>query len=197
MKAIAVVSDHSLKQAGDATSCTNMAVAATKSRARNGPLGVRPWPDSWSHVINEPAIRLTGDLARGEKVFVKRCANCHRQGKIGHEVGPNLASLTNKTPKTLLTAILDPSAAVEAKYLNYSIVTNEGRVLAGILTAETASSITLLAPEGRRELILRRDFDQLQSTGKSLMPDGVEKEISPQDLADLFAFIRKSSASKE
>ena len=145
----------------------------------------------------ESALQLKGDRARGQTVFGKRCANCHRQGQIGHEVGPNLASLTNKMPKALLDSILEPSAAVEAKYLNYTVVTNQGRILTGILSAETASSITLLAPEGRRESILRNDIDQLQSTGKSLMPDGLEKEITPQDVSDLISFIRADNASGE
>jgi putative heme-binding domain-containing protein len=145
----------------------------------------------------QSALRLNSDTARGEAVFRKRCANCHRQGQIGHEVGPNLVSLSNKTPKTLLDAILDPSAAVEAKYLNYTVVTNEGRILTGILSSETASSIILLGPEGRRESVLRGDIDHLQSTGKSLMPDGLEKEITEQDLSDLLAFILANNASEK
>jgi putative heme-binding domain-containing protein len=142
------------------------------------------------------ALRLTGDEARGKIVFEKKCANCHRQGEIGHEVGPNLASLTDKTSKALLASILDPSAAVEAKYVSYIVITAQGRSLSGILSAETGSSIALLAAEGRTESILRSDIDELQSTGKSLMPDGLEKELTPQDMSDLIAFIRRIEPPK-
>jgi putative membrane-bound dehydrogenase-like protein len=145
----------------------------------------------------QAALKLPGDPTRGKVMYGKLCTNCHKHGDAGHEVGPNLASLTNKTPAVLLTSILDPSSAVEAKYLNYIVVTNDGRILTGMLATETASSLTLLAAEGKQETILRRDIDQLQSTGKSLMPDGLEKDLSPQDLADLIEHVRQiGSADK-
>jgi putative heme-binding domain-containing protein len=84
---------------------------------------------------------------------------------------------------------------VEAKYLNYVVVTAEGRSLSRMLGAETDSSLTLLAAEGRRESILRSDIEELHSTSQSLMPDGLEKDLTPQDLFDLIAFIRGNSPS--
>jgi putative heme-binding domain-containing protein len=143
-----------------------------------------------------PTVARAGDSARGKAVFEKRCATCHRQGTLGYEVGPNLASLTTKTPESLLTAILDPSAAVEAKYLNFVVVTKDGRALTGLLATETASSITLLAAVGKTETVLRSDIEELQSTGKSLMPDGLEKELTPEDVRDVIAFVAESDSRK-
>ena len=136
------------------------------------------------------SLRLAGMAARGKMVFGKKCVNCHRHEDVGYEVGPNLVSLTDKSPQTLLASILDPSAAVEAKYVNYILSTDGGRIVTGILAAETASSITLLAADGKQEVILRNEIDELQSTGKSLMPDGLEKELSPQDVADIIEYLR-------
>lgn len=138
----------------------------------------------------QSTLKLTGDSTRGEAVFRKRCATCHRQNGFGAEVGPNLASLTNRTPETLLTAILDPSAAVEAKYLNFVAVTTSGRSVTGILTTETASSLTFVATEGKTETLLRTDIEELKSTGKSLMPEGLEKDVTPQEIADVIEFVR-------
>ena len=138
----------------------------------------------------QPALKLTGDAGRGAILFGKKCATCHKQGTVGHEVGPNLASLTTRTPEFLLGALLDPSAAVEAKYLNFVVATTSGRVVIGMLSTETGSSITLLGPEGKSESVLRTDIDELRSTGKSLMPDGLEKDLTPQDLADLIEHVR-------
>ena len=135
-------------------------------------------------------LKLAGDAVRGQVLFGKKCANCHKYGDIGHSVGPNLASLTTKTPESLLLAILDPSAAVEGKFLNYVAVTTAGRSLTGILATETASSITLLAAEGKTESVLRNEIEVLRSTSKSLMPDGLEKDLVPQDFADLIEFVR-------
>jgi putative membrane-bound dehydrogenase-like protein len=138
-----------------------------------------------------PAMTLAGDAARGAKIFEKRCTVCHKIGDKGHEVGPNLASLTNKTPAAMLESILDPSRAVESKYQAYLALTEDGRTLTGLLVEETGSSLTLLAPEGKRQVLLRRDLEELRSTGKSLMPDGLEKDLTAQDLADLIQFVAK------
>ncbi len=137
-----------------------------------------------------PALALTGDAARGAILFNKKCATCHKQAGIGHEVGPNLASLTTRTPESLFTAILDPSAAVETKYLNFVVATTSGRSVIGLLATETGSSITVLGAEAKSESILRSDIEELRSTGKSLMPDGVEKDFTHQDLADVIEYVR-------
>ncbi|MEE8451116.1 MAG: hypothetical protein V3R99_04345, partial [Thermoguttaceae bacterium] len=97
---------------------------------------------------------------------------------------------TNTEPAALLTSILDPSQAVEAKYLNYIILMDDGLTLTGMLAAETGSSLTLAMEEGKRQTVLRQDIEELQSSGKSLMPDGLEEELTPQDLSDLIAFVR-------
>ncbi|MFM7056257.1 MAG: PVC-type heme-binding CxxCH protein [Planctomycetota bacterium] len=139
----------------------------------------------------QAALQLTGDSARGEQLFRKTCSGCHRQNGFGAEVGPNLASLTNRSPESLLTAILDPGSAVEARYVNYTGVTTDGKILTGILATETASSLTFIAAQGKSETVLRSDVEELRSTGKSLMPEGLEKEASLQDLADIIEFVRQ------
>jgi putative heme-binding domain-containing protein len=137
-----------------------------------------------------PALQLAGDAQRGGMWFRKLCITCHKVGSEGHDVGPQLASMTDKSPATLLNAILDPNAAVDAKYFNYTIVTSDGQVFSGRLETETGSSITLLAAEGKRTTILRRDIEELQASARSVMPDGLERELTPQDLADLIQFVR-------
>jgi putative heme-binding domain-containing protein len=63
-------------------------------------------------------------------------------------------------------------------------------VLAGVLAEEGGNSITLVGPTGERQVILRENIDELASNGKSAMPEGLEKELAPQDVADLIAFLR-------
>nr|WP_161501168.1 neutral/alkaline non-lysosomal ceramidase N-terminal domain-containing protein [Rhodopirellula sp. SM50] len=145
----------------------------------------------------QDALTLAGDLEQGKKVFAKSCAACHRLGNVGYEVGPNLASITDKRPHVLLSNILDPSAAVEARYLTYIVLSDDGRVRNGLLGTETGSSITLLSDEGKRETILRSEIEELRASGKSLMPDGLEKELSPQDIADLIALLQSNATSAD
>src|SRR5262249_15393620 len=134
--------------------------------------------------------KLTGDATRGQAVFAKTCSVCHKLGGVGNEVGPDLASLNDKSTDYLLAAILDPNRAVEARYVNYIAETKNGLTLTGVLTAETATSITLTGPDGKPQVILRADLEELVSTGKSAMPEGLEKDLKPQDVADLIAHLR-------
>ncbi|MBW3539408.1 MAG: c-type cytochrome [Planctomycetes bacterium] len=136
------------------------------------------------------ALDLAGDAARGRQVFEKRCASCHKLQGIGKEVGPDLAALEDKSPKSLLTAILDPNRAVEAKYVNYTAVTKEGRQFSGMLSSEAGNAIVLVGADGNRVELVRGDLEELAGSGKSAMPEGLEKDLSPQDVADAIAFIR-------
>ena len=138
----------------------------------------------------EPVLKLPGDATRGLQVFTKNCAGCHKLGDLGHAVGPDLASVGDKSPQGLLVAVLDPNRVVEARYVNYTALTKNGQVYTGVLGSETGTSITLLMQEGKQQVILRTDLEELVSTGKSPMPEGIEKEIGHQAMADLIAFVR-------
>ena len=133
-----------------------------------------------------------GDGQRGAKLFAKTCATCHKLGDMGQNVGPDLASVGDKSPQGLLTAILDPNRAVEARYINYLATTKNGLTFTGILASETSTSITLVGPDGKSHQLLRNELDDLASTGKSLMPEGLEKDLSPQDIADIIEHVRSN-----
>ncbi|MBX9677992.1 MAG: c-type cytochrome [Gemmataceae bacterium] len=141
--------------------------------------------DYWLHQFKKV------DSASGAKIFAKHCAVCHKFDGKGQDVGPDLASVKDRSPEALLVAILDPNRAVEARYLNYVAVTKSGKTLTGILAQETGNSITLVAADGKRHDLLRTDLESLASTGKSLMPEGMEKELPPRDFADLIEYLRK------
>jgi putative heme-binding domain-containing protein len=130
-------------------------------------------------------------------VFAKRCAVCHRLRGVGQDVGPNLASLTDYSPAALLVGILDPNRAVEAKYLDYLAITTSGLSHTGLLSNETGNSVTLLGQEGKQQTILRTELEALQATGKSLMPEGLEKDLSREDLANVIAYLRGSGAPRK
>ncbi|MEO8268968.1 MAG: c-type cytochrome, partial [Aureliella sp.] len=143
----------------------------------------------------QPALVLEGDAVRGKIVFQKNCSACHRLADVGYDVGPNLASLTDKSSAAMLTAMLDPNASVEAKYLTYGVLTVDGRLQTGMLDTETGSSITLLSTEGKRETILRSDIEELRALGISLMPVGIEKDVSAADIADIIRFVQSAGSS--
>src|SRR5262249_31472858 len=137
---------------------------------------------------------LTGDLSRGKAVFTKVCSVCHQLHGVGHAVGPDLAALNNKSPQYLMIEILDPNRNVDSRYVEYVAVTKAGRTFNGLLASESGTSITLRGQEGKQQVLLRGELDELRSTGKSLMPEGLEKDLSKQDLADVIAYLAANGA---
>lgn len=137
-----------------------------------------------------PVLETAGDATRGKEVFKKNCAACHKLQGTGHEIGPNLAAMKNRGPEAILVNVLDPNREVNPQYLNYLLLTADGRSLSGILTGETATSVTLKKQENATEVILRVDIESLKSTGQSLMPVGMEKQIDKAAMADLLEYLK-------
>ena len=145
-------------------------------------------------VMKEYKVSLSneGNRDKGRAVFGKVCASCHRLDGVGKVVGPNLAGLNNRAPATYLTAILDPNRAVEAKWMMFVAKTKEGLTLAGSVAEETSSAITLAGVDGTRTSISRSDLQSLESTGRSLMPEGLETAITPSEMSDLLTYLRST-----
>ncbi len=143
----------------------------------------------------EVALTLTADASRGERVFREQCATCHRLGKVGYDLGPNLASTAARDAKVLLTHILAPNQYVLPNFENYVIVDADGRIYNGILTSQSATSVTLKREQDKTDTILRANIEVLKSTGKSMMPEGLEQKVDKQAMADLIAFLQANRSS--
>jgi len=138
----------------------------------------------------QAALKVKGDNARGKMVFQKHCATCHKVAGVGTDVGPDIGDLRTKTADAILVDVLDPNAAIDNNFINYTIVTRNGKVLTGLIAAETASSVTLKRAENQTEVVLRQDIEEIQSSGVSLMPDGMEKTITIEEMGDLLFFLK-------
>ena len=95
-----------------------------------------------------------------------------------------------RLPGQLLVDIIQPNRAIDSNYFSYTVVTSDGLSQTGVLTAETSTSVTLKQQEAKTLTIPRNQIEELRSDGISYMPDGLEKNIPPQDMADLIAFIK-------
>jgi putative membrane-bound dehydrogenase-like protein len=135
------------------------------------------------------ALKLTGDPARGKKHFEKTCSKCHRVEGVGYELAPNLAAMKSRGAESILVNVLDPNREVNPQYVNYLALLEDGRTLTGLIAAETATSVTLRRGDNQTDTILRVNIERLQSTGVSIMPEGLEKELDQQALADLIAYL--------
>ena len=131
-----------------------------------------------------------GDAAKGRGIFELACAQCHRVGTLGQEVGPNLTGQAHRSVEDLVSNILDPNMAINPNYLSVSVETKDGELVTGILVAETPDAITLLQAQGIRTTLRRDQISRQESSGISLMPEGLEAAMQPADLRDLVAFLQ-------
>ncbi len=134
-----------------------------------------------------------GNAERGGEHFRTLCAQCHLFRGVGYPAGPDLGMAFAKGEEDLLTSILDPSAATAPEYANYLVETVDGELLNGIITAETASTVTLARANGETDTVLRSRIRDIRTDGRSLMPDGLEQGLDAEGLADLLAYLRQHS----
>ncbi len=137
-----------------------------------------------------PALRLKGDLANGKVVFDKLCAVCH-QPPTGDPVGPDLRSITDKSPDGLLVAILDPNQTSDPSYNAYNIDLKDDTALSGRVISESGSSLTVATADGAKHVILRSQIASFSGGRLSLMPEGLEQGVTKQDIADVIAYVRE------
>ena len=138
----------------------------------------------------QKVLDLAADSERGEQVFERECARCH-QPQEGDAVGPDLrVGVQGHTREELLQAILNPNAQILGLFQNYIVTTREGLVYGGVLAAEGPGSLTLRSGPGEEETILRARISEIRASQVSLMPEGLEENIDPQEMADLIAYIQ-------
>ena len=99
-------------------------------------------------------------------------------------------AFAGRQPEELVEAILDPNRQVDPRYLLYIVSTTDGRSLGGAVTAETATSLTLRRADGGTDVVLRSEITSLETSGMSLMQEGLENLISPAAMSDLIAYLR-------
>jgi putative heme-binding domain-containing protein len=111
-------------------------------------------------------------------------------------VGPDLAAGQNRPDESLLVDILDPSSSIVAGFKAYAVASRSGKTYTGVVVAETATSVTLRREAGSEDTVLRMDIDEMVALSKSLMPEGLEKEITMQDMANLIGYVRDQLRSR-
>lgn len=141
--------------------------------------------EDFLEVLNHPA-----DPGLGKVVFEKTCSSCHAYAGEGGEVGPNLTGVKNQPGDALLLHTIVPNYEVLPAYQATTISTNDGRAIAGWISAESDNSITLRTAFGTDESILRSNIESIQHSGLSLMPDGLEQTMTKEDMANLIAFLK-------
>jgi putative membrane-bound dehydrogenase-like protein len=164
-----------------------VAERASKLLALGGGL---PSPDRQKVIDDLKYITTkTGDVPNGKKVFTQHCAKCHKYAGEGNQIGPDLTGMAVHPKDELIIHILDPSRSVEGNYKAYRVVTADDRTIIGLLSSESKTTIEVVDADGKRYPLSRDDVASIKETDKSLMPEGFEKVMKPEELGDLLEFI--------
>ena len=146
---------------------------------------------SRAQVVKEylPALALKGDAAKGKIIFTGRCAICHKHGKEGFALGPDLVTIKTTGREKILTNFIDPNREVLASYVAYNIATTGGEEIVGVLGEETTTHVRVKLPLGQQRLLPRSQVKSMRSAGQSIMPEGLEAGLTQQQMADLLEYI--------
>jgi putative heme-binding domain-containing protein len=146
------------------------------------------------------ALEHAGDPARGRTLFFKAdgagCARCHRVDGQGADIGPGLADVGGKYERALLIeCVLEPSRQIVQGFRPAIVALQDGRVVSGIVQAESADELTLINAQGQRQVIRKSEIEERRAGHASLMPDGLATGLSMRDFADLIAYLASLRAS--
>ncbi|HET6879141.1 MAG TPA: PVC-type heme-binding CxxCH protein, partial [Pirellulales bacterium] len=133
--------------------------------------------------------QTTGDAHRGQQVFKKVCGQCHKIFGEGQDVGPDITVNGRSSLEQLLSNVFDPSLVIGAAYQARTVVTNDGRVLTGLVAEDSDARVVLKVQGGKLETIAGGDIEEMETSKLSLMPENLEQQLKPEEIADLFAFI--------
>jgi putative heme-binding domain-containing protein len=139
--------------------------------------------------LNNDLRAAHGDAAKGQIVFTRLCVSCHMLHGTGGRIGPDLTQANRADREFLLQSLVDPSATIRREYLASVVETMDGRVLTGVNADEASGSLVLGTITGGKEVIPLSRIRSVKTSDVSLMPEGLLKTLTPQELRDLFAFL--------
>jgi putative heme-binding domain-containing protein len=138
-------------------------------------------------------LQTPGNADRGKEVFFSKkaaCYGCHRVAGKGASVGPDLSQVGRfRTPRDLLEAVIFPSSTIVPEFRSYVVTTKDGRVVTGMIAWESAEAITLRTAQLAEIRVARQDVEDVIPSKVSLMPEGLEKVMTRQELSDLLEFL--------
>jgi len=137
--------------------------------------------------------KTDGDASRGRTIYQNVCSKCHRFQGTGAEVGPDLATVRNRARGSLLNDILIPSQSIAQTYEAYVVETLSGKTLEGVIGEQTPTTLTLVHEQGEKDVIPRSEIKQMYVLNLSAMPEDVDKEVSPEQMADLIAYLKSTN----
>jgi putative membrane-bound dehydrogenase-like protein len=165
----------------------------------------------WGSVEGATSAEMQGQIAQledvlragkgspypGRKLFKETCAKCHRLFTEGGQVGPDLTTFKRDDIPNMLLHIVNPSAEIREGYETFLVTTTDGRVLSGLLVEKDNQVVVLRGADGQNVTVRQSQIEELVPQRKSLMPEGLLKGLSAQQVRDLFAYLRSTQPLNE
>ena len=130
-----------------------------------------------------------GDATKGWVVYDRICGQCHKMHGRGYEVGPEITRNGRGSFEQLVVSVFDPSLVIGEAYKSVSVLTSDGRLISGLVTERSDQRIVLKVQGGKLEVIPMDEADEIRDNDQSLMPEGLETQMTRQEMADLFALL--------
>jgi putative heme-binding domain-containing protein len=145
-----------------------------------------------NEVLNryQASLKRDGDPQKGRVVFERVCAKCHKLNGLGNDVGPDLATIRNRTPEQILPDIIMPSRSIAQNYESYVVETKSSGTIVGIMGAQSPTTITIRHEGANEDVIRREDIVDMRITELSAMPADVDKVVTVDEMADLLEFLK-------
>ena len=150
--------------------------------------------DEMKNQIDHLSVVLVGagDPYPGKKLYMQMCGKCHTLHNQGGRIGPDLTTYKRDDVRQMLIHIVNPSAEIREGFETQVALLKDGRVVTGFLAEQDPQTVTLRSPDGQSVVLERAELEELNKSRKSLMPEGQLKELSDEQLRNLFAYLRSS-----
>jgi putative heme-binding domain-containing protein len=153
-----------------------------------------------ANIDPQSILSRKGDHQRGKLIYFSdgaRCRACHEIDDRGKSLGPTLQELTKKYPRPaeLLQHAIQPSLKIDEQYAAFTVVTDDGRVISGLIVDKTDDEIVIKTVERQLVRIARASVEEMTKSEKSLMPERVLSDLTAQEAADLFEYIRSQGSA--
>jgi putative heme-binding domain-containing protein len=140
--------------------------------------------------LSELIAGSTGNPYRGKQLFLSNCAKCHVLFTDGGKIGPDLTTYKRDDLRGMLMNIVNPSLEIREGFENFVVFTDDGRTLNGFIADQDNRVVVLKGADGQTLIIPRAEVDEMQAIPRSIMPEGILKPFNPQQVRDLFAYLR-------
>jgi putative heme-binding domain-containing protein len=147
--------------------------------------------------LNNDLRAAPGEISRGKLVFRQHCASCHRLFGEGTSLGPDLTSANRHDRDFLLVSLVDSNSVIRKEYVSVILQMEDGRILTGLPVARDAGSITIADAKNVKTTLAFQEIAQMRDSPVSMMPQDLYKQLTPQALRDLFAYLQSQGGPSQ